>query len=1017
MDPSHFHPDDLIEHREALGRMARALVGDRTRAEDLVQSTFLTALESPPRGGHSLRAWLRRVLSSRATDAQRSRAARRSAERAVSDGWAGQRNQADQQLELAHELVDAVRELGEAYRTVITLRYFEGLPPRAIALRLGLPPSTVKTRLVRGLQKLRERIARPGDGEGRELRVVLAPLAWPVHPPATAGAIINWGQLFMWKKLALIAAALVAFLGTWHIAGRSIGRSSDGIARSLEAVDKHRTELVHQSQTARDAQSEGREVGPAGDSAPAPVRGTLVVRALWSDGSRAAGLRVCVTPVSDPLVGRSTIACVTDASGIARVEGLFAGAVVLESDRSPRGRAGVLRAEVVAGADSEVVFRQELGVVVEGTVVDGDGRPISGAAVWLANWHRDWRGGRLVAVSDAGGRFVLRDVCATQSLGATAAGYEPSDLVDLELVAMSESPRRVRLELLAGGAALSGRVLSSEGEAIQGARVAVGSNLAFDPTRVDGTSVERWAPRIATTDATGGFEFHGLAQGSQPLSILAAGFAEWRSVIDLVPASREFLEVDLQRGIRVHGVVRDEAGVPVAGAVVLVLDKPFQHPEPTRGPYDTGASFHCPAVRSDEQGRFELPPVAPGQLHLYASKGARFGGDTPLRTWTSPIFGGATQETLNVPALGRFEWNPVLRVGAVIHGRAAYADGTPMVWVVVTALDEKTGERFMDHRTGADGSFSIPGLNVGAFTVTARDSSAPADAEPLQQKGVWPSESAIELVATWSPSRELPGSVQGRWLDKAQRLSVATSPVFLLENEGLTAWEHANLDGNAFHFSDVAPGRYRVRVLQADDPIQAWDWFELEPGEDLDLGTLETAAGGSLHIHFERTEAARKSSFEVHVIAPERYYPLRRAVASDGSELVVGALAPGPYQVRLYGAQLSTQPLDIEIRADEVLEVRKLVETGAACSLEVSGAGDKAWGQVTLEVRRGEELFDSMTGSASELRWPFTHHARLPVGMYVARAATESGLSARRTFTISSDLDSQAEIRLELRRR
>ena len=36
---------------------------------------------------------------------------------------------------------------------------------------------------------------------------------------------------------------------------------------------------------------------------------------------------------------------------------------------------------------------------------------------------------------------------------------------------------------------------------------------------------------------------------------------------------------------------------------------------------------------------------------------------------------------------------------------------------------------------------------------------------------------------------------------------------------------NAQLDGNAFAFDDVEPGRHQIVVLSGDDPIAASGWF------------------------------------------------------------------------------------------------------------------------------------------------------------------------------------------------
>ena len=59
----------------------------------------------------------------------------------------------------------AIEELGEPYRTVVVLRYLKALSYQEIAAILDLPEGTVKTRLFRAREALRESLERVGIGE------------------------------------------------------------------------------------------------------------------------------------------------------------------------------------------------------------------------------------------------------------------------------------------------------------------------------------------------------------------------------------------------------------------------------------------------------------------------------------------------------------------------------------------------------------------------------------------------------------------------------------------------------------------------------------------------------------------------------------------------------------------------------------------------------------------------------------------------------------------------------------
>lgn len=67
-----FQADSPLAHAAALRALARALTWDEATAEDLVQETWLTAMEKRPHGGEGLGAWLRAVMRRRAAHKNRS---------------------------------------------------------------------------------------------------------------------------------------------------------------------------------------------------------------------------------------------------------------------------------------------------------------------------------------------------------------------------------------------------------------------------------------------------------------------------------------------------------------------------------------------------------------------------------------------------------------------------------------------------------------------------------------------------------------------------------------------------------------------------------------------------------------------------------------------------------------------------------------------------------------------------------------------------------------------------------
>lgn len=165
----------VAEHAHGLARFALALVRDPGRADDLVQETFLRALERREqlRDSAAGGAWLRRILHNLALDR-----ARRSAhellvedveERWHADDWSVDAATVTANAESRAELEDALVHLPFGIRAVVLLHDVEGLTVQEIAdaLEIGLPAA--KQRLRRGRMAMVTALA-----EGAERRQALA---------------------------------------------------------------------------------------------------------------------------------------------------------------------------------------------------------------------------------------------------------------------------------------------------------------------------------------------------------------------------------------------------------------------------------------------------------------------------------------------------------------------------------------------------------------------------------------------------------------------------------------------------------------------------------------------------------------------------------------------------------------------------------------------------------------------------------------------------------------------------
>lgn len=160
----------LVErYQQVAFRAAYLVVRDASLAEDVTQEGFVRAYQKLAgfREGEPFRPWVLRIVTNLALNEARSRNRRRGLLDRV--GRLRQElpplpeREAEQDEERAL-LWRAINELREEDRVVLYLRYFLELPEREIALAIGHPPGTVKSRLSRASARLRDVIERGYPG-------------------------------------------------------------------------------------------------------------------------------------------------------------------------------------------------------------------------------------------------------------------------------------------------------------------------------------------------------------------------------------------------------------------------------------------------------------------------------------------------------------------------------------------------------------------------------------------------------------------------------------------------------------------------------------------------------------------------------------------------------------------------------------------------------------------------------------------------------------------------------------
>ena len=138
--------------------LARQIVGDREKAEDVVQDSFLASFKSLPQLNALDRfpQWLGSIVRNTARRhlAGETRECRLPLDNLILD-HAPSLQSVVESYETDQTIRNAVMELSEDLNLIVQLYYFEGWKVDSISAFLGLPVSTVKWRLNRSRQLLR----------------------------------------------------------------------------------------------------------------------------------------------------------------------------------------------------------------------------------------------------------------------------------------------------------------------------------------------------------------------------------------------------------------------------------------------------------------------------------------------------------------------------------------------------------------------------------------------------------------------------------------------------------------------------------------------------------------------------------------------------------------------------------------------------------------------------------------------------------------------------------------------
>jgi len=784
-------------------RLAMHLTGEPAEAEDLVQTTFLAAIESARSydGARPVRRWLAGILANKARLRFRDRARRPDPHR-LPRREPRRPDEAAAHRELDAEVDRALNRLEDPYRETLVLHLRYGLQPAEIADALGRSAVAVRTHLHRGRAMLR-RLLPAGLLAG-----LLGAAATPRGLHAVRKTVL--GGLVMKKKLGL-AALLVALLAVSGIVwqGQEAGDGDVSSARPLRAdASVEKTAPLP---------NPGNDAGSVATK-PEATTGTLRVRVVAKGTDEEIPHAVVTLFPHTPLRSGAVLA--------------------LPPGKYRLGFGSRARSvRVDAGRQSIAVLELAEGLTVRGTVVDREDRPVPHAELHLSPPLKPWSAVP-VGRADENGAFFFRRVRSGATVCARAGHRGSSDGVSV--IGSHGHETTVRLVVSGRGGAVAGAVVGPDGP-LPGALVAVDHQALRGSGRdAWGNIVVRHPPTfVLHADDQGRFAARGIDEGEVVVTAAAPGLAPAQTTVTVQHGSTTGLTVRLDRGRVVEGRVTKPDGQPAAGAAVTLQirvpfaersaetadDGRFRLEHLARGRYTAYIRHEAGKAKLDVDEPFLAIQLEPrnavhgrvvdqrgrplSRWHVKATGNDSVRGVTKqdgrfvLRDVESPCDITLFEKGFTFPTLVvrnvepgaeeiRIEVPEKRRNTAWIEGRI---EGARNAKLSMTRTDGRDSESWP-----VDAGFRIGPFPAGRYDLEIR---IPGQAPALRRKQVLRAGETLDL-----------GTVHGSRAGRLRiRIGLATGKVVQLKRDGGT-YDYYTVDDGRVDPGPLAPGRYRIKVEQ-----------------------------------------------------------------------------------------------------------------------------------------------------------------------------------------------------------
>lgn len=632
-----------------------------------------------------------------------------------------------------------------------------------------------------------------------------------------------------------------------------------------------------------------------------------------------------------------------------------------------------------------VDFELKEAAVVEGRVVDAEGRPVADARLMLR--RKEDRSGGMYDEE----RYVREEA---EELGAAAVSKEDGSFIisphrpgpwHLKAIhedhlpaglAVSAPQQGIRL-VLAAGAVVSGAVVDAQGAPVPQASVF----LVPEDKGADG-----WHQKRMEADAQGRFTLRGVAEGTYSAVAQVFGMQARRSEVRTVQvrgSTPVHLQLQFSGGLGLSGQVVDTEGKPIAGATVVARATPDESQEVSHPALERSTSL----TKADEEGRFTLRHLEAGTWKLSARhEGYISAGDAADRG----------DDSVRVEA-GAADVRLVLKQLAAVRGRVAREDGSPVTRFTLngrTLTDSEGDFSYTMHTPGeVKLSFMARGLASTSRTARVAEGQQVDLGTVVMKKGrevrgrVLDSATGAPVAEALVEVRDAPSSPKG-W-QRRTYLSERNGAVKTGKDGSFTL---PNVEERPYSLVVAHPDYLQQRIplgANEDDVVVA-----LDAGATV-RGTVTGTGPGTWTVHLRALDGSLSGTTELH----DGRYELK-------------AQAPGSYVLRVqtYGEEEEAPvflPRQVQVPASGTLTVDLEPQSaGATVRLRLPVVGPKeesvallVAGQVPmpgaieeLERAMGLHYRGQLTGKGI---WTFR---RVPAGPHTAFVfrVSEQGVTALR---------------------